>query len=82
MASSSSATARSSFKRYASTPGSGLRDAWRNSKTEEWQSISMYRRNVARGRGQRLAHLSDSHDRDRREGLVCVPARAGARSIA
>ena len=28
------------FKRYASTPGSGLRDAWRDSKTEEWQSIT------------------------------------------
>ena len=27
------------FKRYASTPGSGLRDAWRDSKTEEWRSI-------------------------------------------
>ncbi len=28
------------FKRYASTPGSGLREAWRESKTEEWRSIT------------------------------------------
>lgn len=26
------------FKRYASTPGSGLRDAWREARTEEWRS--------------------------------------------
>ena len=26
------------FKRYASTPGSGLRDAWKDAKTEEWRS--------------------------------------------
>jgi hypothetical protein len=28
------------FKRYASTPGSGLREAWRESKTEEWRSAT------------------------------------------
>lgn len=28
------------FKRYASTPGSGLRDAWKEAKTEEWRSIT------------------------------------------
>lgn len=26
------------FKRFASTPGSGLRDAWREARTEEWRS--------------------------------------------
>jgi hypothetical protein len=28
------------FKRYVSTPGSGTRDAWRESKTEEWRNIT------------------------------------------
>jgi hypothetical protein len=28
------------FKRYASTPGSGLREAWREAKTEEWRGIT------------------------------------------
>ena len=28
------------FKRYASTPGSGLREAWREAKTEEWRNIT------------------------------------------
>ena len=41
------------FKRYASTPGSGLRDAWRDSKTEEWRSStctnSMWREAIENG---------------------------------
>ena len=28
------------FKRYASTPGSGLREAWREARTEEWRSTT------------------------------------------
>jgi len=28
------------FKRYASTPGSGLREPWRESKTEEWRGVT------------------------------------------
>jgi hypothetical protein len=26
------------FKRYANTPGSGLREAWREARTDEWRS--------------------------------------------
>jgi hypothetical protein len=41
------------FKRYASTPGSGLREAWRDTKTEEWRSIkcanAMWREAVENG---------------------------------
>lgn len=28
------------FKRYASTQGSGLREAWREARTEEWRSTT------------------------------------------
>jgi hypothetical protein len=28
------------FKRYASTPGSGLREAWKEARTEEWRSTT------------------------------------------
>jgi hypothetical protein len=41
------------FKRYASTPGSGLREAWRDAKTEEWRSATctsaMWREAVENG---------------------------------
>ena len=36
------------FKRYASTPGSGLREAWREARTEEWRSTTCINRCGAR----------------------------------